>query len=64
MTLIAKIEYEMILIAKRFKTYVFLFLGVFEPFLREVVFFFLGTTMSLWMRSLNFFRKQLKHFLS
>jgi hypothetical protein len=39
MTLIAKIEYEMILIAKRFKTYVFLFLGVFEPFFREVVFF-------------------------
>jgi hypothetical protein len=39
MTLIAKNEYKMILIAKRFKTYVFLFLWVFEPFLREVVLF-------------------------
>jgi hypothetical protein len=39
MTLIAKNEYQMILIAKRFKTYVFLFLWVFEPFLREVVLF-------------------------
>jgi hypothetical protein len=39
MTLIVKNEYEMILITKRFKTYVFLFLGVFEPSLREVVLF-------------------------
>lgn len=43
MTLIAKNEYEIILVTKRFKTYVFLFLWAFETFLREVV-LFLGYT--------------------